>query len=340
MPDSLERWWADGLELTEGGNRDVESYEGLFTSPTLLATDISVAQRDGELPGVARLSPGGFTLNIWLGRKDRSSVERDWEHLLRVMMKRHRLVRWERLRPDGTRRACWGRIVGRIAPTPIGRLGIRAQVEVTIPSGTWEDTAVSDTGGVPILSAGPLIPVNWVDPRGAGQQLKEDEVPTQGPAGPLVSYNGDDGSATYADGWVFDAEDHIFRRGTVPTSGPMDRYVQLAQFAGSSAPMTKLEVQLTGPFPDGVMLQTPETGTWAKYDLPLSASESIVIDGANDTVFAPRVDAFRYKGPYMVEAVPNDRFPAVHGPLLRVIATQTGTGASIRVQGRRLYLTM
>mgnify|MGYP000729945822 CR=1 FL=1 len=53
MPDSVERWFADGWEFTSGTLvRGVESYEGLFTGTSLLATDrLMISDKATELIG-------------------------------------------------------------------------------------------------------------------------------------------------------------------------------------------------------------------------------------------------------------------------------------------------
>lgn len=327
-----ERWHADDYEITAGFVRDLETYEGLLGSAPITATDISVPLRDGELDVPGRLGPGGFTIRMWLGGANRADIEGQWEQLLRVLVKRHRLVRWTHRRADGTTREAYGRVVGKIDPTPIGRLGIRAQIEVLVPSGVWQNTQDVDTGVIPILSGGPLVPVDWADPS-PGRVLLEDQVPRQGPSGPLSAFR-TDGSASYTGGWEFGALTHTFTR-AVSSPGPIDRYVDLHGFAGASAPLTRLRFDIAGTL-EGLRITCPETGEWAAYDIPLLDGQRLHIDAEKDVVTAPRVDAFRYKGPYMMEALPNDN-PNVK-PILRVQATQAGLGASIRVRGRRLYL--
>lgn len=338
MADQPQRWFADGLELTSGiGVRGIESYDGQFSSPTLLASDVSIPQRDGEMPGHARLSPGGFTLSMWMGGRTRSQIEADWEHLLRVLMKRHRLIRWERRRPDGTARECYGRVVGRIAPTPIGQLGMRAQIEVVIPSGTWQNTGGdADSGELTLQTNGPVIPLYWDDPK-PGHKINEDQVPAKDPSGgALVAFYAD-GSADYSNGWKFHATRHTFSRTGALLSGAVDRLVELPGFQGASAPMTRLWVQVKGPV-SGLVVECPETRSWARYEQQITATQALTIRGADDIVQAPRVDLFRYKGPYMVEMLPQD--DPSDKPRLRVAATQADPTATIRVVGRRLYQTM
>lgn len=268
-----ERWFADGFEITEGFTRDLETYEGLFGAAPVNTTDIAVPLRDGEIPVPGRLGPTGFTLRMWMLSENRTDVMMQWEQLLRVLLKRHRLVHWVQHRVDGTIRETWGRVVGKVDPTQIGRRGYRAQIEVQVPSGTWQNTQEVDTGAIKLLI------------------------------------------------------------GTTP--GPIDRLIELPGFAGASAPLTKLRYNITGTV-EGLKVTCPETGEWFKYDIPLVQGDFLHVNAETDVVTAPRVDAFRYKGPYMMEAIPSDNINAK--PVLRVEATQAGLGATIRVRGRRLYL--
>lgn len=268
-----ERWIADGYELSEGFVREIETYEGLYGSAPITATDISVPMRDGEIAVPGRLGPGGFTMRMWLTGATRTEALMQWEQLQRVLVKRHRLVHWVQHRVDGTVRETYGRVVGKIEPTPIGRLGFRAQLDIQVPSGTWQNTHDVDTGWIPLLEG--------------------------------------------------------------ITPGPVNRLIDLHGFAGASAPLTTLRYHIRGTV-EGLRITCPETGEWAAYYVPLGSDETLHIDAAKDIVTAPRVDAFHYKGPYMMEAIPSDDINVK--PQLRVYATNAGLGAALRVRGRRLYL--
>ncbi len=339
MADRRQRWFIDGYEITEGVVRDVETFEGQFTSPTILTTDLNIPGRDGEVPGPGRLSPGGFTLQVWVAGSTRAEIERNWEFLLQIAMKRHKLTRWTRHRPDGTVRECHGRVVGRISPTPIGQYGMRAQIEVTIPSGTWQDPADTDSGLLPLHTNGPVIPAVWDDPNEGGR-LEQGQLPPHDPAGGALTAYHSDGSATYTNGWIFDAETHLFRRTGTITTGPLNRYVQIPNFQGSTAPMTRLWIQVIGGASD-VRVICPETGTWFRYTGSLNDGQVLTVDGRDDAASAPGdIGQFTYRGPYMMEMLPHDLTAPAHPPLLHVTATQATAAARLRVVGRRLYQTM
>ena len=189
---------------------------------------------------------------------------------------------------------------------------------------------------LPLLSAGPLVPADWfdVDP---SRRLLQNELPTTDPSGgALVTYR-TDGSATYSNGWEFVATSHRFTRSSAPDTGVLNRIVELPGFNGGSAPTTDTTVIVTGPV-TGLRVMCPETRTWATYDETLPAGETLVIDGGKDVVSAPDVGKFRYRGPYMVEIMPQDN--PLRDPHLQVTATSAGSGSTVQVIGRRKYHTM
>lgn len=122
---------------------------------------------------------------------------------------------------------------------------------------------------------------------------------------------------------------------TPGTTSAVNKNVSLTAFAGASAPITAIEVTVAGMV-TGLQVTCPETGEFFAYDVALAAGQSLVVNAVTDTVTAPSLDQFRYKGPYMIEAIPPDD-PAV-APVLNVTATQADPSASIRVTGRRHYL--
>lgn len=141
-----ERWFIDGLEVTDGLVHDVETFDGLFGSPPLEGTNVAVAGRDGQVWTPKRFGAGSFTLRLWMAGNTRAEVDANWERLLRHAVKRHKLVRFERRLSNGTVRECYGEVTGRISPTPIGQLGMRASIDVVVPSGVWQDTTEIDSG--------------------------------------------------------------------------------------------------------------------------------------------------------------------------------------------------
>lgn len=155
-----QRWFADGWEISGVTARDVETYSGLFTSPGLEGANTPNGQRDGVGYVPKNLGVGGFTMRMWMGGSTREAVEADWERLLAAVVKPRRLVKWAHHRADGTVRECYGEVTGRVSPTPVGQLGMRASLDVAIPSGVWQDPTGSDTGPIPLLTSGNLVAVN------------------------------------------------------------------------------------------------------------------------------------------------------------------------------------
>ncbi|MEQ7008464.1 hypothetical protein ABN028_20020 [Actinopolymorpha sp. B17G11] len=159
MADPRERWFIDDLEVTDRLVHDLETFDGLYGSPPLEGSNVAVPQRDGQIWVPKRLGAGQFTLRLWMAGDTRPEVDENWERLLRHAVKRHRLVRFERHLTDGGVRECYGEVTGRISPTPIGQLGVRAQIDVLVPSGVWQDTTDTNTGLI-YLSPGTTAAVN------------------------------------------------------------------------------------------------------------------------------------------------------------------------------------
>ncbi len=134
-----ERWWADDWEITQGIVRDVETRDGLYRASGLRGGNVEIAARGGNLYRAKKIGPGGFVLNLWLGDKSRSDVDRYYDELLRATAAPHRMTRYRRLLEDGSQRECYGEVVQAIEPRHSGQALMRCGLEVGIPSGVWRD---------------------------------------------------------------------------------------------------------------------------------------------------------------------------------------------------------
>lgn len=145
-----ERLLADGFEITAGRNGflDVETWDGQFGVAGPIVNTVDVPGRDGQIVGDMALPPATMSVAVWVGGPDRASALAKWERLLRAVRKGRTLTRWERTWPDGTTREAYGYLSGRISPSQVGPKTWRAVIEVSIPSGTWQDTVDLDTGGI------------------------------------------------------------------------------------------------------------------------------------------------------------------------------------------------
>jgi hypothetical protein len=257
----------------------------MFSSPPVEGENIRIPGRDGELYplGGKRLGAGSFVVRMWMGAATMEQARADWESLLRTIVKRHRLVTWTHIATDGTARLALGEVVGKVDPTPIGQYGFRAQIEVSVPSGKWQDAQPRDTG--PIL----------INPGGIG--------------------------------------------------GPINAIVYLPSFAGGSAPMTDLRVDVSGPIGafkvTGVMPGLAQAASpWFRYDAPLEAptdmSKVAVIVSGEDGMLVPDPSKFHYRGPYLFELGYMDSVE--QHPYLRVEASSCSSQAAIRVYGKRSFL--
>lgn len=158
-----EQLFADDYEFTLGnGVRDWSTVDGMFSSAPVEGENLRLPGRDGEMYVQKRLGASSFVVRMWMGAATRDAAQKDWENLLRAVVKRHRLVRWTRTLPDGSSRTALGEVIGKVDPTPIGQYGFRAQIEVSVPSGKWQDTGLRDTGKVTINPAGITGPINAV----------------------------------------------------------------------------------------------------------------------------------------------------------------------------------
>lgn len=140
-----EDWYADAWLLTDGWVRDVEYRAGLYRAAGKKGDNPEVANRRGLLWRPKQGDVGGFTLNVWLGGATREEVEPYWDDLIRAVTPGHRPVRYRRRLAGGSERYCYGEVVSAIEPTPVGNLGIRCAIEVTIPEGCWYDYAGVET---------------------------------------------------------------------------------------------------------------------------------------------------------------------------------------------------
>lgn len=145
LGDQREDWWADAWQVTDGQVRDVEYRAGLYRVPGKKGDNPDVANRRGLLWRPKPGDIGGFTLNVWLGDVSRALVEDWWDLFIRAVAPGHRLVRYRRTLAGGGSRYCDGEVVAAFEPAPVGNLGIRSSIEVSIPDGTWYDYAGVET---------------------------------------------------------------------------------------------------------------------------------------------------------------------------------------------------
>lgn len=150
-----EDWYADNWLLTDGWVRDVEYRSGLYRAPGKRGDNPEVANRRGLVWRPKQGDVGSFTLNLWLGGDSRAEVEPYWDNVIRACMPGHRLVRYLRTLAGGSSRWCMGEVVQATEPSPLGNLGIRAALEVTVPDGVWFDNAGAE---VMQAAAGAALP--------------------------------------------------------------------------------------------------------------------------------------------------------------------------------------
>lgn len=133
-----EDWYADDWLITQGIVRDVEARTSLYLAPAKRGENATVANRDGDLWAAKHFGPGGFVLSLWLAdAASRAAVEGYWDDLLRAVSHAHRQVKWKRTLAGGGERWAMGEVLTTIEPQPVGNLGIRCALEVTVPSGRW-----------------------------------------------------------------------------------------------------------------------------------------------------------------------------------------------------------
>ena len=131
-------WFVDGYPLRSGRIRDVEDRSGWHRVVAPSGENLTVPNRSGEIFVPKRLSPGTTSLRIWLANGTEQQLLEAWDDLLRVCAPLIRTVVLQKRYPDGEVRQCRAELTGGIAPVPVGRSGMRAQLTFTIPSGAWE----------------------------------------------------------------------------------------------------------------------------------------------------------------------------------------------------------
>lgn len=156
MPDSRERWFVDGWEVSaQSAYAGWTSYDGLYSAAELLGENIRIPGRHGQLWTPKTLGPGSFALNFYLGTtpaEGRVDLVSSWEQIVRRVKTPHRQARFERWLPDGSKRECYGQVIAEMQPTSRGQYGIIAQLEVNVPSGFWTDLADLDSGNISLGS--------------------------------------------------------------------------------------------------------------------------------------------------------------------------------------------
>lgn len=147
-----------GYELTEGWVRDVDTRDGLYSTPPKAGNNGDAGQRHGELWVPKRFGPGGFVQQVWLmADVNRQQVERWYDELLRVCTWPYDLVRVVRGLADGSERECAAELVAAIEPAPIGQLGIKCALEWSVPAGFWQDTEDVASAAAANVASGTLL---------------------------------------------------------------------------------------------------------------------------------------------------------------------------------------
>jgi hypothetical protein len=119
---------------------------------------------------------------------------------------------------------------------------------------------------------------------------------------------------------------------TVVTGAP----VELAPFAGATAPMAGLQITFTGPI-NNPELRQPETGSFVAYDAVIGSGQTVTIDCDTETITASGglvVDytKLRYRPPRWFELDPTA------GLEVQLVHT-TGGSRMFTVAGQRKFLT-
>lgn len=130
-----------GYQLTDGWVRDVETREGLLSTPDRRGDNADNGQGHGALWVPKVFDVGGFVTRVWLmSSLSRKQVDGWYDELLRVATWPYDLVRVVRRLADGSERECLAELLTAVEPEPLGQLGMRIGLEWSVPAGFWQDT--------------------------------------------------------------------------------------------------------------------------------------------------------------------------------------------------------
>jgi hypothetical protein len=166
------RWLIDGWDLTQGLVRDVEDRAGWFGIAPPRGDNPTVPNRDGVLWRAKHRGPGSVALNVILdGLGDPAALEAAYDDLVRAASPLHRLVALDRVPEAGHTRRAMAELTSTIAPTMLGKLGMRCQLAFSIPTGRWDG----------------LVQVSSLSAAGAAAALPFDLIEFDGGTAPLPS---------------------------------------------------------------------------------------------------------------------------------------------------------
>lgn len=130
-------WFIDGTAVRRSTVRLVTSRAGWHNVNPFVGQNIAVPSRHGEIWVPKKVGAGAFSLDIWLYGNTDQKINDEWDRLLSLVMKPHRLLTVEKRLPNQEVRYCEAELTGSIQPTMVGRHGMRATLQFRIPSGTW-----------------------------------------------------------------------------------------------------------------------------------------------------------------------------------------------------------
>lgn len=148
----LEKWVADGWDLSSSGIRGWEYRDGTDQVAAVQGGNGVVPNRTGEIWRSKVMGPGMFTLGLWLGGANRAAAEAQFRLLVRALVRPHRLVHMERTLSSGEVISCDAEYAGQIKPTFMGQRGMRAAIDFKVPAGVWKGTSATaeTTAGDPL----------------------------------------------------------------------------------------------------------------------------------------------------------------------------------------------
>lgn len=184
-------WAVDSYRLdgTTNGTpiRNIELREGLYSPPSAVGGNGTIANFTGERWRQKKHGPGRFVLNMWVappGSGGSSTVtmaalDAAIDELYRVFQHTNRLLTFQRTMNSGEVRQSYGEVIT-LAATPIGKGlgGYRFAIEVNVPSAYWTSaTAVSNSTGANTATSRTL---NLTAFQGATAPLEDLTVTIQG----------------------------------------------------------------------------------------------------------------------------------------------------------------
>lgn len=136
---AIEQWFADGYDLTQGVNRNVELRDGLYDSPAVVGANRQIAGRTGQRWRKKVHGAGGFTINLWVTGTNQAGAWAVWEEVLAATTRTDRLVRFRRVMADGTARIIDGEVIDKMSPRALGQQAYRMAISVSTPYPYWQD---------------------------------------------------------------------------------------------------------------------------------------------------------------------------------------------------------